>query len=303
MNVETRPRGRAPLADRKAREFLRTADPVLARLIDARPDFRPRAWMDELPPLDAFGTLVFQVAGQQLSVNSTRAIISRLQERFGGHMPSPAALFAADPQVLRESGFSARKGETLRALAERFVDGRLSDEALSRMTDDEVEATLTEVPGIGPWTARGFLLVALDRPDVFLSGDLALRRDPTGVRLRPPSERRGSGAGVGSLAAVSEPCGELPVRVRIRGATVTDAVLRAAVSLSGRLCALFFDRELSGRKRLQALVRNRLPAHDRKCVLDSRPLRRKQLTGPILVHGATLRARPSSGVTSVLVES
>lgn len=39
-----------------------------------------------------------------------------------------------------------------------------------------VEATLTEVPGIGPWTARGFLLVALDRPDVFLTGDLALRR-------------------------------------------------------------------------------------------------------------------------------
>ena len=91
-------------------------------------------------------------------------------------MPSAAELLAADPHVLRESGFSARKGETLRALAEGFVDGRLSDEALSRMTDDEVEATLTEVSGIGPWTARGFLLVALDRPDVFLSGDLALRR-------------------------------------------------------------------------------------------------------------------------------
>jgi 3-methyladenine DNA glycosylase/8-oxoguanine DNA glycosylase len=105
----------AAVADPTAREFLRNADPVLARLIDARPDFRPRAWMDELPPLDAFGTLVFQVAGQQLSVSSTRAIISHLQ-------------------------------------------------------------TLTEVPGIGPWTARGFLLVALDRPDVFLSGDLALRR-------------------------------------------------------------------------------------------------------------------------------
>ena len=132
--------------------FLRQADPVLARLIDARPEFRPRAWMDELPPLDAFGTLVFQVAGQQLSVSSTRAIISHLQERFGGHLPSPAELLAADPQVLRDSGFSARKGETLRALAERFVDGRLSDEALSRMTDDEVEATLTEVKesGSGP---------------------------------------------------------------------------------------------------------------------------------------------------------
>ena len=71
---------------------------------------------------------------------------------------------------------SSRKGETLRALAERFVDGRLSDETLSRMTDADVETALTEVPGIGPWTAHGFLLVALDRPDVLLSGDLALRR-------------------------------------------------------------------------------------------------------------------------------
>jgi DNA-3-methyladenine glycosylase II len=164
------------VADPAAREFLRKADPVLARLIDARPDFRPRAWADELPPFDAFGTLVFQVAGQQLSVASTRAIISHLQDRFGGHMPSPAELLAADPQVLRNSGFSTRKGQTLRALAERFVDGRLSDEALARMSDDEVEEALMEVPGIGPWSARGFLLVALDRPDVFLTGDIALRR-------------------------------------------------------------------------------------------------------------------------------
>jgi DNA-3-methyladenine glycosylase II len=176
MSVDATPRERAAIADPEAREFLRKADPVLARLIDTRPDFRPRAWLDELPPLDAFGTLVFQVAGQQLSVASTRAIISHLQQRFGGRMPSAAEVVAADPHVLRESGFSARKGETIRALAERFVDGRLSDEALSRMSDEEVEATLTEVPGIGPWSARGFLLVALDRPDVFLSGDLALRR-------------------------------------------------------------------------------------------------------------------------------
>src|SRR3954465_6173109 len=176
MSVDVTSRKRAPVASRKGREFLRQADAVLARVIDAHPAFRPRAWLDELPPLDAFGTLVFQVAGQQLSVASTRAIISHLRERFGGHMPSPAELLAADPQVLRESGFSARKGETLRALAERFVDGRLSDEALSRMSDVEVEAALTEVPGIGPWSARGFLLVALDRPDVYLTGDIALRR-------------------------------------------------------------------------------------------------------------------------------
>jgi DNA-3-methyladenine glycosylase II len=169
-------RKRAPIADRKARAFLRDADPVLASMIEERPGFRPRAWMDELPPLDAFGTLIFQVAGQQLSVRATRTIISRIEERFGGHLPSPAELLAADPQVLRASGMSNRKSATLHALAEQFVDGRLSDEALARMTDAEVEAALTEVPGIGPWTARGFLLVGLDRPDVFLSGDLALRR-------------------------------------------------------------------------------------------------------------------------------
>jgi DNA-3-methyladenine glycosylase II len=166
----------AALADPEAVEFLRAADPILARIIDARPDFRPRAWMDQLPPLDAFGTLVFQVAGQQLSIAATRTILSRLQDQFGGHMPTPIELLAADPGVIRASGFSNRKGATLRTLAERFVDGRLSHEALSRMSDDEVITALTEVPGIGPWTAHGFLLVALDRPDVFLTGDLALRR-------------------------------------------------------------------------------------------------------------------------------
>jgi|SRR5579871_1384052 len=163
------------VADRGAREFLRAADPVLARVIDAHPDFRPRAWIDELPELDAFGTLIFQVAGQQLSVRSTRAILSRLAQQFDGHLPSPAELLAADPGVLRASGLSERKSLTLHALAERFVDGRFSDESFSKMSDEEVEAALTQVSGIGSWTARGFLIVALERPDVLLSGDLALR--------------------------------------------------------------------------------------------------------------------------------
>jgi DNA-3-methyladenine glycosylase II len=176
VSVSARPRQRAALADRKAREFLRKADPVLAAVIDAHPAFRPRAWLDELPPLDAFGTLIFQVVGQQLSVAATRTIVSRIEERFGGRLPSPAELLAAAPEVLRAAGLSARKGATLRALAERFVDGRLSDAALERMTDEEVEAALTDVSGIGPWSAHGFLLVALNRPDVFLTGDIALRR-------------------------------------------------------------------------------------------------------------------------------
>jgi DNA-3-methyladenine glycosylase II len=163
------------VADPRARAFLRRADPVLARVIDRHPDFRPRAWMDELPQLDVFRTLIFQVAGQQLSVRATRAILSRLEEQFGGHLPSATELLEADPSLLRASGLSTRKGATLRALAERFVNGQLSDEALAGMTDDEIESVLTEVSGVGPWTAHGFLIFALDRPDVFLSGDLALR--------------------------------------------------------------------------------------------------------------------------------
>jgi DNA-3-methyladenine glycosylase II len=168
--------GGAAVADPTAREFLRRADPILRELVDARPDFHPRAWLDELPPLDAFGTLIFQVVGQQLSVSATRTIVSRLRERFHGHLPSPGELLAVDPGELRASGMSNRKAATLRALAQRFIDGQLSDESLARMTDEEIEAALTEVPGIGPWTAHGFLIVALDRPDVLLSGDLALRR-------------------------------------------------------------------------------------------------------------------------------
>jgi len=97
------------------------------------------------------------------------------EQRFGGHMPSPQELLAVDPQELRASGMSTRKGATLRALAERFLDGRLSDKSLAQTTDAEIEAALTEISGIGPWTAHGFLIVALDRPDVLLSGDLALR--------------------------------------------------------------------------------------------------------------------------------
>ncbi|HEV2254066.1 MAG TPA: hypothetical protein VGS06_12805, partial [Streptosporangiaceae bacterium] len=56
----------------RARSHLRGADPVLAAMIDKRPDFDPRAWLAELPRMDLFGALLFQVAGQQLSVAATR---------------------------------------------------------------------------------------------------------------------------------------------------------------------------------------------------------------------------------------
>ena len=104
---------------------------MLARLIAATPDFDPRAWLADLPPMDAFGALVFQVAGQQLSVASSRHILERLAERFGGRLPGPAELLAADPATLRATGMSARKVETLRVVAAQFADGSLSDEGLA----------------------------------------------------------------------------------------------------------------------------------------------------------------------------
>lgn len=149
---------------------------MLARLIDEHPGFDPRAWMAGLAPMDAYGALLFQIVGQQLSVSSTRAILLRLQAHFDGQMPTPVGILAADPDILRASGLSRRKIETIRTLAERFASGELSEDAFAGRSDEEIEATLTSIPGIGPWTVHGFLIIALDRPDVLLPGDLALRR-------------------------------------------------------------------------------------------------------------------------------
>jgi DNA-3-methyladenine glycosylase II len=161
---------------RQARSYLRHADPVLARLIDDRPDFDPRAWLAQLPPMDLYGALLFQVTGQQLSVPATRRTLARIQALSGGHLPSPAELLGVDPGQLRQAGLSWRKIGTLRDLAERLSDGRLDQDVLSRLPDDELMAELTAIPGIGPWTVQGALIIALGREDVVLPGDLALRK-------------------------------------------------------------------------------------------------------------------------------
>ena len=160
----------------QARSHLRNADPVLARLIADRPDFDPRAWLARLPPMDLYGALLFQVVGQQLSVAATRRILARIEALFGGHLPAPAELLSVDPGKLREAGLSWRKIGTLRDVAERLSDGRLDPDVLSTLPDDELMAELTAIPGIGPWTVQGALIIALGREDVVLPGDLALRK-------------------------------------------------------------------------------------------------------------------------------
>jgi DNA-3-methyladenine glycosylase II len=162
---------------RRARSHLRDADPVLARLIDERPAFDPQeSFRARLPDMDLFGALLFQVTGQQLSVAATRRTVARIQDLFGGHLPSPAELLSVDPGKLREAGLSWRKIGTLRDLAERLDGGRLDQAVLSGLPDDELIAELTKIPGIGPWTVQGAMLIALGREDVVLPGDLALRK-------------------------------------------------------------------------------------------------------------------------------
>jgi DNA-3-methyladenine glycosylase II len=160
----------------RARSYLHDADPVLARLIDERPDFDPRAWLAQLPPMDLFGALLFQVSGQQLSVAATRRTITRIQAMFGDRLPSPAELLTADPDHLRQAGLSRRKVATLCDLAQRLSDGRLDTDVLSTLPDEELIAELTAIPGIGPWTVQGAMIIALGREDVVLPGDLALRK-------------------------------------------------------------------------------------------------------------------------------
>src|SRR6266536_704507 len=143
---------RAKRGDAAALAALRKADPVIAVMIDANPDFDPDGWLRLLPKMDEFGVLIFQVAGQQLSVAVTRTMLNRLTDQFGGKLPTP------------------------RELAQRFVDGRLDPKELRRLPDEEVVARLIEVPGVGRWTAEGFLTIALRSDDVVLAGDLALRK-------------------------------------------------------------------------------------------------------------------------------
>src|SRR3954468_15875242 len=82
------------------------ADPVLARLIGDRPDFDPRAWMALLPAMDLYGALLFQVTGQQLSVPATRRTLARIEDLFGGRLPTSTELLGVDPGRLREAGLS-----------------------------------------------------------------------------------------------------------------------------------------------------------------------------------------------------
>jgi DNA-3-methyladenine glycosylase II len=158
--------------DAAALEHLRAADPVLAGMLDdVDGDVRP--WP---PSDDLYGAVVRAIVAQQLSTTAVRAIFGRLLDRFGGRAPTPAEVLADDPDALRSVGLSHAKVVYLRSLAEHVEDGSLRMEDLPGLDDDAVVAQLTQVKGIGEWSAQIFLLIALGRPDVLVAGDLVIRQ-------------------------------------------------------------------------------------------------------------------------------
>lgn len=172
--------GGRPAVDRWApgREALRAADPLMAALVDAEPGLDPDTWFDGLPGdlSDLWGALVLQVIGQQLSLAAASSILARLEALHGGRLPTPAELLATDAQALRQIGMSGAKAVYLHDLAARLEDGRLDLEQLRTLDDDAARNELTQVKGVGRFTADGVLMLALRRQDIWPAADLALRR-------------------------------------------------------------------------------------------------------------------------------
>jgi DNA-3-methyladenine glycosylase II len=126
---------------------------------------------------DHYGALLRAIVGQQLSTLAARAIYRRLLEYFGGKVPTPKQILAAEPDEMRAAaGLSRAKVNFLRSLAEHVIAGELELERIATLPDAEIVEELIAVKGIGVWSAHMFLMFQLERPDVLAWGDLGVRR-------------------------------------------------------------------------------------------------------------------------------
>ena len=133
-----------------------------------------------------FAGLLQAITAQQISNQAASAIWRRVTALPGAL--SPAGLLALPPEHILQAGFSRPKLAHAQSLARAYTDGRLDDDALDGMDDTAAIATLTAVPGLGPWTAEVYLLFALQRTDVFPAGDIAIAAaaaDLLGLDARP----------------------------------------------------------------------------------------------------------------------
>lgn len=155
----------------RATRLLARRDPVMRELIRAHGD----CGLARVPRTDPFHALVHAIIAQQLSTKSAASIERRFVALFDGR-PTPSAVRATRDARLRGAGISPQKLRYLRDLCDHLLDGSLDLAGLGDRGDDEVIARLTQVKGIGRWTADIFLMFTLLRPDVFPVGDLGLVR-------------------------------------------------------------------------------------------------------------------------------
>jgi len=149
-------------------KFLRK-DPVLSDIISTVGEFQLKKKSQH------FAVLVESIISQQLATGAADAIFKRFKGLYP-EFPTAAEVLATRKSKLRTVGLSGMKVEYLKDLAKHVETGKLDMKAISKMGDEDVIAQLTQVKGIGRWTAEMFLIFSLGRMDVFPVGDLGLRR-------------------------------------------------------------------------------------------------------------------------------
>ena len=152
----------------QAISHLNASDAIIAAIIQ-----RAGPFAMQYRELD-FSALARAIVFQQLSGKSARPIYARLEAACGGAV-TPEAILKLRAPTLRKVGLSRQKSSYLRDLAHRSVTGEINFAAMHEMSDEEVVVTLTQVKGIGTWTAHMFLIFALRRPNVLPTGDYGVR--------------------------------------------------------------------------------------------------------------------------------
>ena len=160
-----------PPSVRDAIALLVTRDPVLAGLVD-RHGHAPRR--RPVPVDRRFESLAEAIVYQQLAGRAAATIHGRFVLALGGAV-TPESVLSASDEVLAASGLSRAKAASIRDLADHVASGRLALDRMGRLPDQDVVDQLTQVRGIGPWTAQMFLLGTLGRLDVWPTGDYGVR--------------------------------------------------------------------------------------------------------------------------------
>lgn len=124
---------------------------------------------------DRFLTLVRSIISQQISVAAARTILGRLETHVQPELISPSSLVEYTVDDLRAAGVSRQKAGYILDLASKVHDGTVELKKISRKSDEDAIAELTQIKGIGVWTAQMFLMFSLGRMDVLPTDDLGLQ--------------------------------------------------------------------------------------------------------------------------------